>query len=95
MVTNVVTISKNGLVSQNYKTEILFVIPEVLPISIYTAIFVILFFFFFYFIYLIYLFKLCTVHVVTFTLLKDQLMHLFQHFYIHIKTPEILLKNVP
>jgi hypothetical protein len=23
---------------------------------------------------------------------KDQLMHLFQHFYIHIKTPERLLK---
>jgi hypothetical protein len=29
------------------------------------------------------------------SLLKDQLMHLFQHFYIHIKTPERLLKNVP
>jgi hypothetical protein len=27
-----------------------------------------------------------------FTLLKDQLMHLFQHFYIHIKTPKRLLK---
>jgi hypothetical protein len=39
-------------------------------------------FFFFFF----------TVHVVIFTLLKDQLMHLFQHFYIHIKTPERLLK---
>jgi hypothetical protein len=34
-------------------------------------------------------FYLCTVHVVTFTLLeKNQLMHLFQHFHIHIKTPE-------
>jgi hypothetical protein len=31
---------------------------------------------------------------ILFTLLKDQLMHLFQHFYIHIKTPERLLKNV-
>jgi hypothetical protein len=31
----------------------------------------------------------------TFTLLKDQLMHLFKHFHIHIKTPERLLKNVP
>jgi hypothetical protein len=27
-----------------------------------------------------------------FTLLKNQLMHLFQHFHIHIKTPESLLK---
>jgi hypothetical protein len=32
------------------------------------------------------------VHVVTFTLLKDQVMHLFQHSYTHIKTPERLLK---
>jgi hypothetical protein len=37
-------------------------------------------------------FYLCTVHVVTFTLLENQLIHLFQHFHIHIKTPERLLK---
>jgi hypothetical protein len=37
-------------------------------------------------------FYLCTVHIVTFTLLKDQFMHLFRHFYIHIKTPERLFK---
>jgi hypothetical protein len=43
--------------------------------------------------YCTYSIYLCTVHVVTFTLLIDQLMHLFQHFHIHIKTPERLLKT--
>jgi hypothetical protein len=42
---------------------------------------------------MLFYFYLCTVQVVTFTSLTDQLMHLFQHFYIHIKTPETLLKK--
>jgi len=41
MVTNVVCIAKNGHVSQNYKTDFYFVIPVVLPLSIYIAIYII------------------------------------------------------
>jgi hypothetical protein len=42
--------------------------------------------------FIFFLQKYLYLRFILFTLLKDQLMHLFRHFYIHIKTPEKLLK---